>query len=69
LPVDVAAQLTSLAHQVFVSAYIDALKQTLVLPIGVLALTAFSALLIKRYGRPATVEESEPDSEKVAAAS
>src|ERR1700736_3460730 len=30
LPADVALQLTSLAHQVFVSGYIDALKQTLV---------------------------------------
>jgi EmrB/QacA subfamily drug resistance transporter len=67
LPPTVAAQLTALAHQVFVSAYIDALKQTLVVPIAVLALTAFSALLIRRYERPA-VQEAEP-SERVAAAS
>ena len=65
----VAAQLTSLAHQVFVGGYIDALKQTLVLPIAVLALTAFSALLIKRRGRPVEVEQGEPATEKVAAAS
>jgi EmrB/QacA subfamily drug resistance transporter len=69
LPPDVAAQLTSLAHMVFVSGYIDALKQTLVLPIAVLALTAFSALLIKRYARPVVAEEDEPAAEKVAAAS
>jgi hypothetical protein len=70
LPPAVAAQLTSLAHQVFVSGYIDALKETLILPIGVLALTAFSALLIKRYERPAVVEQGEaPASEKIAAAS
>ena len=69
LPADVALQLTSLAHQVFVSGYIDALKQTLVLPIGVLALTAFSALLINRNKRPAAVEEAEPASDRVAAAS
>jgi hypothetical protein len=69
LPPDVAAQLTSLAHKVFVSGYIDALKQTLVLPIAVLALTAFSALLIKRYARPVVDEEDEPAAERVAAAS
>jgi hypothetical protein len=69
LPPDVAAQLTLLAHQVFVSAYIDALKQTLVLPIGVLALTALSALLIRRRGRPSALESVDSASEKVAAAS
>src|ERR1700687_4272456 len=69
LPPDVATQLPSLAPQVFVSGYIDALKQTLVLPIGVLALTAFSALLINRNKRPAAVEEAEPASDRVAAAS
>jgi MFS family permease len=69
LPPAVAAQLTALAHQVFVSGYIDALKQTLVLPIAVLALTAFSALLIKRRARPVEVEHGEPAAEKAAAAS
>ena len=69
LPPAVAAQLTSLAHQVFVSGYIDALKQTLVLPIAVLAVTAFSALLIKRRARPVEMEQGEPAAEKVAAAS
>jgi hypothetical protein len=69
LPPAVAAQLTALAHQVFVSGYIDALKQTLVLPIAVLALTAFSALLIKRRARPVEVEQGEPAAEKAAAAS
>jgi len=69
LPPAVAAQLTSLAHQVFVSGYIDALKQTLVLPIAVLALTAFSALLIKRRARPVEVEQGEPVAGKAAAAS
>ncbi|GAC1647985.1 MAG: DHA2 family efflux MFS transporter permease subunit [Candidatus Dormibacteraceae bacterium] len=69
LPPAVAEQLTSLAHQVFVSGYVDALKQTLVLPISVLALTAFSALLIKRYDRRAAVAQEEPASETIAAAS
>jgi EmrB/QacA subfamily drug resistance transporter len=64
----VTQQLTSLAHEVFVSGYIDALKQTLVVPIGVLALTAFSALLIKRRQKPA-VEQDESPKEVAAAAS
>jgi EmrB/QacA subfamily drug resistance transporter len=51
LPPAVQQQLTNLAHDVFVSAYIDAMKQTLVLPIGVLVLTAFTALLIRRRAR------------------
>ena len=68
LPAAVVQQLTVLAHQVFVSAYIDALKQTLVLPIAVLALTAFTALLIQRRGRPAVVESAR-EAEKLAAAS
>jgi MFS family permease len=69
LPPAVAQQLTALAHEVFVSGFIDALKQTLVLPIAVLALTAFSALLIKRRARQAAhVVEQAPD-EVTAAAS
>jgi EmrB/QacA subfamily drug resistance transporter len=69
LPPAVAQQLTSLAHDVFVSGYIDALKQTLVVPIAVLALTAFSALLIKRRQRPAVEQEESPSQEVAAAAS
>src|SRR6267378_1281549 len=67
LPPAVAQQLTALAHDVFVSGYIDALKQTLVVPILVLALTAFSALLVKRRQRPAA-EPAEPASQDVVAA-
>jgi len=67
LPPTVAHQLTALAHDVFVTGYIDALKQTLVVPIAVLALTAFSALLIKRRQRP-VVAQDELSSKEVAAA-
>jgi len=68
LPPAVAQQLTALAHDVFVSAYIDALKQTLVLPIVVLALTAFSALLInRRAGQPAQQVERASDEVRAAA--
>ncbi|MEA2629485.1 MAG: hypothetical protein QOJ10_1945 [Chloroflexota bacterium] len=66
LPPAVAQQLTSLAHDVFVTAYIDALKPTLVVPIAVLALTALSTFLIKRRQRP--VEQVESASKEVAAA-
>jgi EmrB/QacA subfamily drug resistance transporter len=66
LPPAVAQQLTSLAHDVFVTAYIDALKPTLIVPIVVLALTALSTVLIKRRQRP--VEHEESTSKEVAAA-
>jgi EmrB/QacA subfamily drug resistance transporter len=69
LPPSVAQQLTALAHDVFVTGYIDALKQTLVLPIVVLALTAFSALLIKRRARQAAQHDERAPDEVAAAAS
>src|ERR1700730_18447584 len=69
LPPTVAHQLTALAHDVFVTGYIDALKQTLVVPIAVLALTAFSALLIKRRQRPVVAQDESPSKEVAAAAS
>ena len=67
LPPQVAQQITALAHNVFVSGYIDAMKPTLVVPIAVLVLTALSALLIKRRQRPA-VQQGEAPSEELAAA-
>ena len=67
LPPDVAQQITTLAHDVFVTGYIDALKPTLVLPISVLALTALSTLLIKRRKR-AEVPHAEPAAEELSAA-
>src|SRR6266850_7840204 len=67
LPPDVAQQITTLAHDVFVTGYIDALKPTLVLPISVLALTALSALLIKRRKRT-EVPQVEPAAEELSAA-
>jgi EmrB/QacA subfamily drug resistance transporter len=64
LPPAVQQQLTTLAHDVFVSAYIDAMKQTLVLPIAVLAFTAFTALLIRRR----RAQSEQPAREEVRAA-
>ena len=67
LPPQVAHQITALAHNVFVSGYIDAMKPTLVVPIAVLVVTALSALLIKRIKRPA-VSKGQPVQEELAAA-
>ena len=69
LPPAAAQQLAALAHDVFVTGYIDALKQTLVLPNVVLALTAFSALLIKRRARRAVQQDERAREEVTAAAS
>ena len=53
LPPAVAQQLSTLGHDVFVYGFIDAMKNTLIVPIAFLALTAISTLLIKRRQRPA----------------
>src|SRR6266513_3868288 len=63
LPPAVAAQLTRIAHDVFVSAYIDAMKNTLVVPVIFLALTALTTLLIKRRKRPAAQVVEAPEEE------
>ncbi len=68
LPPAVAQQITSLAHDVFVTAYIDALKPTLVVPIAVLFLTAVTALLIQRNKRPVVQVEESSSGELRAAA-
>src|SRR5229473_999706 len=63
LPPAVAAQLSRVAHDVFVSAYIDAMKSTLVVPVIFLALTALTTLLIKRRQRPAAQAVEAPAEE------
>ncbi len=68
LPPSVAHQITALAHDVFVSAYIDAMKPTLVLPIAVLFFTALTTLLIKRTKRPVVTKGETAPEELVAAA-
>ena len=67
LPPAVAQQIAALAHDVFVSAYIDAMKATLVVPIAFLAFTALTTLLIKRRKRPVAAQ-GEPVQDQVAAA-
>jgi EmrB/QacA subfamily drug resistance transporter len=63
LPPAVAAQLSRIAHEVFVSGYIDALKSTLVVPVIFLAFTALTTLLIKRRQRPAAQAFQAPAEE------
>src|SRR5256885_9495884 len=67
IPESVAQQVSAIAHDVFVSAYIDAMKHTLIVPIAFLAFTALTTLLIKRRRRPAAAEQ--PREEYRAAAS
>ena len=68
IPPAVAHQLAVPYHDVFVSAYIDAMKSTLVVPIVFLAFTALTTLLIKRRPRPAAAQPAPAEEEKIAAA-
>jgi hypothetical protein len=53
IPPQAAALISHLAHDVFTSAYIDAMKATLILPVIFLAFTALTTVLIKRRQRTA----------------
>jgi hypothetical protein len=66
LPPAVAQQIAVIAHDVFVNAYIDAMKSTLLVPIVFLAFTAVTTLLIRRVARPEA--EQRPEQEEVVAA-
>ena len=66
IPAAVAHQISAIAHDVFVSGYIDAMKQTFVLPIAFLFLTALSTLLIRRR-RPMPVQEQAREEVRAAA--
>jgi len=68
VPASVAHQLIALAHSVFVSGYIDAMKATLVVPIAFIALTALSTVLIKRRKQPPAQQENTQREELRAAA-
>src|SRR5216684_1264256 len=70
LPPAVQQQLAALAHDVFVSGYIDAMKATLLVPIAFLGFTALTTLLIRRRARPAASQglPAQEEKEKVAAA-
>jgi MFS family permease len=68
VPPAAAQQIAALAHQVFVSAYIDAMKSTLIVPIAFLAFTAVTTVLIKRRRRPAEQASPVQEEELTAAA-
>jgi EmrB/QacA subfamily drug resistance transporter len=61
IPAAVASQINALAHDVFVSGYIDAMKSSLVVPIAFLAFTAVTTLLIKRRPRAQQVEAPQEE--------
>jgi EmrB/QacA subfamily drug resistance transporter len=67
LPPAVAQRLSAIAHDVFVSGYIDAMKATLVVPIVFLAFTTLTTVLIKRRKRPVQ-QQGEPVREELTAA-
>ena len=67
IPQQVAHQLAAIAHDVFVTGYIDAMKQTMVLPVAFLVLTAATALLIRRQPRAAEVQETSREEVRAAA--
>jgi MFS family permease len=68
LPPAVAHQISVLAHDVFVTAFIDAMKSTLIVPIAFLAFTALTTVLIKRRRPPAQqTSEVKPEELRVAA--
>src|SRR6202030_1338433 len=68
LPPALAQQIATLAHDVFVSAFIDAMKSTLIVPIAFLFLTAVTTLLIKRRQQPPAAQTGEVQREELRAA-
>jgi EmrB/QacA subfamily drug resistance transporter len=69
LPPDVLHQLQAVAHEVFVSAFVDAMRPTLLVPVVVLALGAASCLAIKRRREAGPRQAVEPERPRVAAGS
>jgi MFS family permease len=67
LPAAVAQQLAALGHDVFVAAFIDAMKPTLTVPIAFLALTAATTLFIRRRQPPAEQKSVEREELRAAA--
>src|SRR5437588_4285499 len=65
IPPAAAQQIAAIAHDVFVYAYIDAMKATFVVPVVFLVFTAMTTLLITRRARTSAVVQ--PDEELRAA--
>ena len=61
IPPAAAHQIAAIAHDVFVYAYIDAMKATFVVPVTFLVFTALTTLLIKRRARPSAAERPQEE--------
>ncbi|MGA7911832.1 MAG: DHA2 family efflux MFS transporter permease subunit [Candidatus Dormiibacterota bacterium] len=59
VPAQVIQLLQSISHDVFVNAFLDALKSTLYLPIGVLLVGALATLMIRRHAATAAAAWGE----------
>jgi len=59
LPAQVVAEITRIAHDVFTFAFVTAMRQTLLMPIILLAVGALSCLAIKEPKRTATAPAAE----------
>jgi EmrB/QacA subfamily drug resistance transporter len=57
VPAQIVAEITRIAHEVFTSAFVTAMKQTMLLPIILLAIGALSCLAIKEGKRAPTPAE------------
>ena len=60
LPAQVVAEITRIAHDVFTFAFVTAMRQTMLMPIILLAVGALSCLAIKEPKRTATPPAREP---------
>jgi EmrB/QacA subfamily drug resistance transporter len=68
IPPAVAQELAALAHNVFVTAYIDAMKPTLAVPIAFLFFTALTTVFIRQQRPPAQQQQAVEREELRAAA-
>jgi EmrB/QacA subfamily drug resistance transporter len=59
IPAQIVAEITRIAHEVFTSAFVTAMRQTMILPVILLAVGALSCLAIKEGKRPPTPAEPE----------
>jgi EmrB/QacA subfamily drug resistance transporter len=67
IPPAAAARVAAIAHDVFVSGYIDAMHSTFVLPVAFLAFTALTTVLIKRQPRAEVAAPAATDEVRAAA--
>jgi MFS family permease len=65
VPAQIVAEITRIGHEVFTSAFVTAMKQTMLLPVILLAIGALSCLAIKEGKRvPTPAEPAAPAAEQ-----